>query len=367
MMKPKLLFVWSNLARGGGEVALLNLIKKLDSCQNTILCYEKVVEFPDDPAMSITFAGSPTKSKLLKIVNKLKLLVKWLRLTHNCDIMIVNEIPFLLMLAYLVHKISGKPYIVWSHVSRNDIGSSYKKLIEYFYKYSIKNASYLVFVSNYCKNSMMQFLSEELNNFSVIHNVIDFNLHAINNSVYHRSLHDYVQIITVGRLTPEKNQMFLIESIKLFVARYNDIKIKVLIVGSGDDRVKLESTVKLFGLERVISFMGYHDNPVQLIALSDIMILPSLTEALPTVVFESLMCNVPVIATRNGASEILGAGKYGVIVDANDLEQLVQAIYELSTNNDLVQRYKKRSSEALIPYSVDEAIRLWRLVIDRVT
>ncbi|MHB8710396.1 MAG: glycosyltransferase [Minisyncoccota bacterium] len=111
---------------------------------------------------------------------------------------------------------------------------------------------------------------------------------------------------TVGELTRNKNQIALIEEAK------NNPEMYVAIVGDGEERVRLETKIKEYGLEKRVQLFGF-------IPASDVLrgfdkfALPSLKEGLPYVLIEAKAAGLPIVANR--------VGGVGEILDATDMKE----------------------------------------------
>jgi glycosyltransferase involved in cell wall biosynthesis len=124
-------------------------------------------------------------------------------------------------------------------------------------------------------------------------------------------------IISVGRLTRAKNFTCLIDAFKIVNAK---IPSKLIILGEGHQRDLLEDKITSLSLEHDVSLPGFIANPLPLIKHSDIFILSSLWEGLPTVLIEAIACGTRVISTdcMSGPREILENGKHGALVSVGD-------------------------------------------------
>lgn len=134
-------------------------------------------------------------------------------------------------------------------------------------------------------------------------------------------------ILAVGRLTRQKDFSILLRAFSL-VRRERPARL--VIVGEGPDRSKLESLVEELGLQDCVDLPGFLKNPFSLMARSRVFVLSSAWEGLPTVLVEALACGTPVVATDcpSGPKEILEEGCYGPLVPVGDSESLAHAIID---------------------------------------
>ncbi len=134
-------------------------------------------------------------------------------------------------------------------------------------------------------------------------------------------------IVAVGRVVPHKNLATLIRAL----ARARQVRpVKLIIVGGGTgaERRRLQRLVDELGVGESVHFTGELLNPFAIVARANAFVLPSLWEGASNALLEALACGVPVIAATcaGNAQEVLGYGRYGLLVDALDVEGMAQAI-----------------------------------------
>ena len=132
---------------------------------------------------------------------------------------------------------------------------------------------------------------------------------------------DNVVILCASRASKLKGWYELSEA----VLKVKNPKIKLLFAGEGEILDDIKNKYSKFG--STIKFLGFQKEINSLITISDIICLPSYTEALPTILIESIFHNKPVIATNVGeTARILEnkLGKCGVLINANKGEELIK-------------------------------------------
>jgi glycosyltransferase involved in cell wall biosynthesis len=88
-------------------------------------------------------------------------------------------------------------------------------------------------------------------------------------------------------------------------------------------------------LDKNAIMLGHRTDIPDLLGISDLFVLPSLGDALPTVLIEALAAGVPVIATDvGGIPEIIENNKNGLLIPPADSESLVAACLKLMENDD---------------------------------
>jgi len=132
-------------------------------------------------------------------------------------------------------------------------------------------------------------------------------------------------IVAAGRLATWKGFENLI---RIFPSVLKEKEIKLLILGDGPLREKLEHQIQSLDLSNNIELLGYIDNPYPYYALSDIFVLSSLVEGLPNVLVEAMMCGCTPVATDcpTGPREVLNNGEYGYLVPVGNDKIFIQSI-----------------------------------------
>ncbi len=145
------------------------------------------------------------------------------------------------------------------------------------------------------------------------------------------------RLLFVGRLAPVKGLRILLEAFgKLAPALPN---LRLVLVGDGPDRAKLEKLAAPFG-DRV-TFTGYLSQAEVARAMqsTDAFVLPSFAEGVPVVLMEAQASGKPVIATQvAGVGELVEDGVNGFIVPPGDMQRLSEAIRRLAGDPALCAR-----------------------------
>ena len=155
-----------------------------------------------------------------------------------------------------------------------------------------------------------------------------------------RTLHARPRILFVGRLSPQKNVIQLLQALVGVSERF-----EVFIVGDGELRPELEQFAKDMELKNV-HFTGRADGKevVNFYAQSDIFVLPSLHEGMPLVLLEAMaMGLLPVVTDVPGSREIITDNKNGLIVPLNDSVSLQNKLLKLRNDS---KTYKKLTEHA---------------------
>ncbi len=134
-------------------------------------------------------------------------------------------------------------------------------------------------------------------------------------------------ILAVGRLVPLKGYATLIRA----VARVRQqLPARLLILGEGEDRPRLEGLIRQLNLEPYVQLPGFDPNPFRYMARASVFVLSSEYEGMPNALIQALACGCPVVSTDcvSGPREVLHNGRYGRLVPVGDADALAAAIIE---------------------------------------
>ena len=144
-------------------------------------------------------------------------------------------------------------------------------------------------------------------------------------------------IIAIARLTAnQKDFPTLIKGFKR-VKELGGISEKLLILGDGPDRERIEKMIRNENMEKDIILLGSIKNPYPWLKKAKIFVHSSKFEGLPTVLIEALILNKKVISSAcpTGPKEILENGRIGDLYEIGDYEKLAYYIIEALKNNSL--------------------------------
>jgi glycosyltransferase involved in cell wall biosynthesis len=138
------------------------------------------------------------------------------------------------------------------------------------------------------------------------------------------------RLVCVGRLSPEKGQVLLVEAAARLMAEGVDVEI--VLVGDGPSRGEIERKAAELRVQERIRFAGWQSSAEvgRWIAESRGLVVPSFAEGIPVVAMEAMALGRPVIATYvGGVPELVEAGENGQLVPAGSVEDLANAMKEL--------------------------------------
>ena len=153
-------------------------------------------------------------------------------------------------------------------------------------------------------------------------------------------------ITCVANFRPPKGHEYLIQA--LHELKNEGLDFITLLVGDGPLREKLERLVREIGLEERVRFLGSKDREEipKILAITDIFVLSSLWEGLPTAIIEAMAAGCPVVATAvGGTPELVIDGETGFLVYPRDARALAQKIKFLLQDQSLRERMGKDGTQ----------------------
>lgn len=140
-------------------------------------------------------------------------------------------------------------------------------------------------------------------------------------------------ILGVGELSEQKDFETLIRAFDRVV---DNQQARLVILGEGPRREKLETLIAELGLGDVVSMPGFVDNPYAYMAKTDVFVLSSRWEGCPNVLVEAMACGAPVVSTDcpSGPEEILKDGKHGLLLSVGDEEQMARCVINVLSRED---------------------------------
>jgi len=194
-------------------------------------------------------------------------------------------------------------------------------------------ATFIACISDYCRSQLLAFTSDAVK-LQIVHCGIDTDLFA---AVDRRRTP--TQILSVGRLVPEKGHAVLIEALALLHER--GLPARLTLVGDGPERARLEAQAQRLQIDRYVTFAGSvgQDHIRQHYAAADVFCLPSFAEGVPVVLMEAMATGLPVVSSRiMGIPELIEENRSGLLTRPGRSDLLASALQRLLVNPHLRER-----------------------------
>jgi glycosyltransferase involved in cell wall biosynthesis len=162
-------------------------------------------------------------------------------------------------------------------------------------------------------------------------------------------------ILGVGRLVSQKDFPTLVEA---FAIVRQQRSARLMILGEGEDRAKLEAQIRELGLQDDVALPGFAENPYAYMAQANVFALSSIFEGFGNVVAEAMAAGTAIVSTDcpSGPAEILDGGKYGKLVPVNDPAALADGILATLQAPIAPEILRQRAQEFSVDRVVDQYI-----------
>lgn len=207
--------------------------------------------------------------------------------------------------------------------------TSFYDVEQYITEYN--NMDKIICVSEYCK-SQIEYYSEKFKNKSIcIYNLIDFNAIDLlkNEKIENTFDKDYINVVSVGRISPEKNYFYLVSLFNKMVNKYNNVRL--YIIGDGPEKHKIKNFIIKNNLQNYIFIIGYKKNPYPYMKESDFYVQPSINEGFCLSIYEAYYLK-KIILTNNVAdvSKIIKNEVNGFVANNEyEFEEYLEKIIKL--------------------------------------
>lgn len=247
------------------------------------------------------------------------------------------------MIAVLVRKFTKVPVVTTVH---SDYRLDYLQNILKMFSFGIINTvalrfiEYHIAVSNNFKQMLIKRRFSPQNIFTV-YNGIDFNKKVSNISKqeflkkYNLNFDkDDVIVGILARLHPVKGISTLLQAAKLVVDE--NPSVRFLIGGDGEERRSLEKKASSLGLDNNVYFLGFVNEPLDLINCIDINVLTSLSESFPYAILEGTLYKKATVSTNvGGISDLIESGKTGFLFEPKDYKTFAKHLLSLINDSSL--------------------------------
>lgn len=368
-MKKKLLFLIPNLAHGGAERVLVNLVNNLNRDK-----YDITVQTLFDvgvnrqylkphvrylPGMKWQFRGNSHLQKLFSPKFLYNRLVK-----ENYDIVVSYlEGPTARIISGCDRPNTKK--VVWIHteLKKANAAIGYRSIDEAIVQYS--KFDRVIAVSEGVKECFTENLRSDVP-VDVRYNTNETDLiceKAISEPNDPLFETNRLKVCSVGKLIEVKRFDRLLNVHKRLLDE--GCPHTVYLLGIGEEEQALRKKAREYGVEDSFIFLGFKDNPYQYVSRCDLYVCASAREGFSTAVTESLIVGTPVVSTDcSGAKELLGEqNEYGIVVE-NSEEGIYEGMKKMLSEPQTLAHYRKMAAERGKYFSKDKTVQAVEEMLD---
>ncbi|HXG57719.1 MAG TPA: N-acetyl-alpha-D-glucosaminyl L-malate synthase BshA [Thermoanaerobaculia bacterium] len=160
----------------------------------------------------------------------------------------------------------------------------------------------------------------------------------------------------------------VLDVLKVFHLVSRTMPSRMLMIGDGPDRSRAEAFCREHHITDRVMFLGNVPNLEEVIAASDLLLLPSESESFGMAALEAMSCEVPVIATRSGGlPEVVDDGVAGYLLPVGDVEAMGQRAIEILSDAELQRRMGAAGRQIAIDrFDVANVVPRYRELYERV-
>lgn len=212
-------------------------------------------------------------------------------------------------------------------------------------EFSINKSDGVTAVSESLKKQTTDIFNIE-NEIKVIYNFIDFErFRKIDKDHFKKAIAPNGERI-LAHVSNFRKVKRVEDVIQIFKKVYEKTPSKLLLIGDGPERHNLEELCRKIGLCHEVRFLGKQDAVEELLAVSDLFIMPSESESFGLAALEAMACEVPVISSNaGGLPEVNIHGKTGFMSDVGNVEEMAHFANQIIGNEDTLQQFRKNALE----------------------
>jgi glycosyltransferase involved in cell wall biosynthesis len=239
-------------------------------------------------------------------------------------------------------KISGKPLVVHMHATEFDrSGENYNENVYEIERKGMVEADRVITVSNLTRNIVIERYHIDPEKVITVHNAVEPPEHS---DLQDAGKHVKENIVTfLGRITFQKGPEYFIEAACKVLERDNNVRF--VMAGTGDLMEKMIRRVAKLKISSHFHFTGFlkGENVDRMFAMSDVYVMPSVSEPFGISPLEAMRSNVPVVISKqSGVAEVLN---HVMKVDFWDVDAMADAIYGLLHYKSLNSMFITHGSE----------------------
>lgn len=337
------------LAERGHEIHFITYRRPVRLPQFNENIYYHEVNVLEYPLFEFTPYEATLASKLVDVVKFEKL-----------DVLHVHYAIPHATVGYLAQQILKKqnihiPIITTLHgtdITLVGIDQSFAPAVEF----GINASSGVTAVSESLKQQTLDSFDVE-NEIEVIYNFIDFNrFKKTNKDHFKKAIAPNGEKI-VTHVSNFRKVKRVQDVIKIFKGLREKVPSKLFLIGDGPERNKMEQLCRELHLCDDIRFLGKQEAVEELLAISDLFIMPSAKESFGLAALEAMACEVPVISSNaGGLLELNINGKTGFASEVGDVEEMTANSIKILTDEKLETSMRKNAFEQAMNFHIDKIV-----------
>ena len=219
--------------------------------------------------------------------------------------------------------------------------------------FSINKSNRVTAVSENLKKETFE-LFDIKNNIEVIPNFICLKEYKLDNNDYYKKRFAPNNEKVICHVSNFRKVKRIEDVIIAFEGISKEMDVKLLLVGDGPERARLEQISRNSKFSKNIFFLGSLKSTKEVLNISDLFILPSSKESFGLSALEAMACGVPVIASDSGGiPEVISHGESGLLNSVGDTYQMTKNALKLLSNDSLLERFKTNAYRHAMKFDIE--------------
>jgi glycosyltransferase involved in cell wall biosynthesis len=239
-------------------------------------------------------------------------------------------------------KRSGKPLVIHVHATDFDrSGGNVDPRVYAIEREGMEVADEVITVSNLTRQIVIEKYGINPEKVTTVYNGVE-PIGSEEQIIFRKGINEKL-VTFLGRITTQKGPEYFMEAANQVLQKMNNVRF--IMAGSGDMMEAMITRAAELKITDKFHFTGFlqGDDVFQMLKMSDVFVMPSVSEPFGIVPLEAMQSNVPVIISRqSGVAEIL---KYAIKVDFWDINAMADAIYALLNYPSLSNLFRKYGKE----------------------
>lgn len=367
-MHKRLLIILPTLAAGGTTRIVMSVSRRLMAAGWSITL-TTLFPRPDAPLSPVEPGMAFEPLVPFGRRRQVKALLGLTRLAREHDVVLAAQEIAATNYGWLACTLAQRPFISWTHVAYARLAPLLPPGHDAIARYVYRRAQCVVFPSEGAAESLADALQcGRPPHWWVIPNFIE--PPAPEASITWRPEWEpwfrRPVLLTVARLAPQKALDRLLRSHRSLLDR--GIEHHLIVVGTGLEKVALETEVARLGVESTTFFAGHVDDPTPLYQKATVFGMCSRYEGFGLTLVEAMTAGLPVVAMdcESGPREVLDGGTAGVLTPDSDEDAFTEALAHLLTDDTARSHYAVAGRARAATYTPERIVPQWEELLLRV-
>ncbi|MEX0906828.1 MAG: N-acetyl-alpha-D-glucosaminyl L-malate synthase BshA [Gemmatimonadota bacterium] len=234
-------------------------------------------------------------------------------------------------------------------------------------QFSIRKSDGLTAVSEYLRRETHEHFDIPVGDVTVIPNFVDLERYSRDAYPCHRArlAKEGERILT--HISNFRGVKRVDDVVRIFARVVQQVPARLLLVGDGPDRLRVQQLSFDLGVADRVVFLGKQASVAELLACTDLFLLPSEMEAFGLVALEAMACGVPVIATNTGGvPELVEHGVSGYLAAVGAVDTMADAAMHLLQDRDAWRRFSVEARRAAERFGADAIVSRYEAFYEEV-